>query len=65
MALIITAHVKKFENNSFMRVPSLYYRNVRSRYNIIKFMEHRLQEFKLTSCVIMPTYILLRFCYFF
>ena len=42
---------------------SLYYRNVRSRNNIIKFMERKLREFKLTLCVLMPTYTLLQ-CYF-
>ena len=42
----------------------MYYRNVKSRYNIIKFMEHRLQEIKLTSFVILPTYTLQGFVVF-
>ena len=56
--------MKKFKENSFIEISMTVLQKCKSRYNIIKFLEHRLQEIKLTSCVIMPTHTLQGFVVF-
>ena len=56
--------MKKFKDNSFIEISMTVLQKCKNRYNIIKFLEHRLQEIKLSSCVIMPTYTLQGFVVF-
>ena len=57
--------MKKFKDNGFIEISiTVSQKCLRSCYNV-KFMEHRLQEVKLTSCMIMPTHIWHDFIIFF